>query len=111
MSHSYSSNRIYLIFSTKNREKPISEELPTKLWPYMAGIARIMDLKRSKSVELKITHTRYCFWRRPSLWQGGTNLESMLFEMDKRYKNRGQGLRAAGRVWRFQRARLADWKT
>jgi hypothetical protein len=28
-----------LIFSTKNREKRISEELPTKLWPYMAGIA------------------------------------------------------------------------
>ena len=40
MSHSYSSNRIHLIFSTKNREKRISEELQTKLWPYMAGIAR-----------------------------------------------------------------------
>jgi putative transposase len=40
MSHSYSSNRIHLIFSTKNREKRISVELQTKLWPYMAGIAR-----------------------------------------------------------------------
>ena len=40
MSHSYSSNRIHLVFSTKNREKRISEELQTKLWPYMAGIAR-----------------------------------------------------------------------
>jgi len=40
MSHSYSSNRIHLIFSTKNREKRISEELQTKLWPSMAGIAR-----------------------------------------------------------------------
>jgi putative transposase len=28
-----------LIFSTKNREKRISLELQTKLWPYMAGIA------------------------------------------------------------------------
>ena len=40
MSHSYSSNRIHLIFSTKNREKRISEDLQRKLWPYMAGIAR-----------------------------------------------------------------------
>ena len=40
MSHSYSSNRIHLIFSTKNREKRISTELQRKLWPYMAGIAR-----------------------------------------------------------------------
>lgn len=40
MSHSYSSNRIHLIFSTKRREKRISEALQPKLWPYMAGIAR-----------------------------------------------------------------------
>jgi putative transposase len=40
MSHSYSSNRIHLVFSTKNREKRIPPELQTKLWPYMAGIAR-----------------------------------------------------------------------
>ncbi len=40
MSHSYSSNRIHLIFSTKGREKRLSVELQTKLWPYMAGIAR-----------------------------------------------------------------------
>ena len=40
MSHSYSSNRIHLVFSTKNREKLITEELQAKLWPYMAGIAR-----------------------------------------------------------------------
>jgi len=40
MSHSYSSNRIHLVFSTKDREKRISETLQVKLWPYMAGIAR-----------------------------------------------------------------------
>jgi putative transposase len=40
MSHSYSSNRIHLVFSTKDREKRIGEELQAKLWPYMAGIAR-----------------------------------------------------------------------
>lgn len=40
MSHSYSSNRIHLVFSTKNREKRITEDLQPKLWPYMAGIAK-----------------------------------------------------------------------
>jgi REP element-mobilizing transposase RayT len=40
MSHSYCSNRIHLVFSTKNRKKTLSPEIQTKLWPYMAGIAR-----------------------------------------------------------------------
>ncbi|HEY4052517.1 MAG TPA: IS200/IS605 family transposase [Terriglobales bacterium] len=40
MSHSYSSNRIHLVFGTKNREKRITEEAQGKLWPYIAGIAR-----------------------------------------------------------------------
>ena len=40
MSHSYSSNRIHSVFSTKNREKRIFEEIQAKLWPYMAGIAK-----------------------------------------------------------------------
>jgi len=40
VSHSYSSNRIHVIFSTKQRQKSISDELQPKLWAYMAGIAR-----------------------------------------------------------------------
>jgi REP element-mobilizing transposase RayT len=40
MSHSYASNRVHVIFSTKNRAKRIPEEFAPKLWAYMAGIAR-----------------------------------------------------------------------
>src|SRR6476619_4582074 len=40
MSHTYSNNRIHVIFSTKERHKSISDELQPKLWAYMAGIAR-----------------------------------------------------------------------
>src|SRR5438874_4725413 len=40
MSHSYSSNRVHVIFSTKGRYKNISDELQPKLWAYIAGIAR-----------------------------------------------------------------------
>ena len=48
MSHSYSSNRVHVIFSTKNREKCISVGLQSKLWPYMAGIARNHDFEAMK---------------------------------------------------------------
>ncbi len=40
MSHSYSSNRVHVIFSTKGRLERIPQELQPKLWAYMAGIAR-----------------------------------------------------------------------
>ena len=39
MSHTYSSNRIHVIFSTKERERRFGEEIRPKLWAYMAGIA------------------------------------------------------------------------
>ena len=40
MSHTYSSNRVHVIFSTKDRVPSISEELQPKVWAYMAGIAK-----------------------------------------------------------------------
>ena len=39
MSHSYSSNRVHVIFSTKQRKPCISDDFQPKLWAYMAGIA------------------------------------------------------------------------
>jgi REP element-mobilizing transposase RayT len=40
MSHSYSSNRIHVIFSTKERKQNLHDDFQPKLWAYMAGIAR-----------------------------------------------------------------------
>jgi len=40
VSHSCSSNRVHVIFSTKSRAKTISEKLQPTLWAYMAGIAK-----------------------------------------------------------------------
>jgi putative transposase len=40
MSHTYSSNRIHVIFSTKQRQKRLREDIQPKLWAYIAGIAR-----------------------------------------------------------------------
>ena len=40
MSHTFSSLRIHVIFSTKERKQILREELQAKLWAYMAGIAR-----------------------------------------------------------------------
>lgn len=40
MSHTYSSNRIHVIFSTKGREKRIPEDIQPRVWGYLSGIAR-----------------------------------------------------------------------
>lgn len=39
MSHTYSSNRVHVVFSTKERQKRLPEDLQPKLWAYIAGIA------------------------------------------------------------------------
>src|SRR5260370_3266046 len=43
MSHSYAQNHLHVVFSTKEREKLIAKPMQTKLWSYMAGIARNHD--------------------------------------------------------------------
>jgi REP element-mobilizing transposase RayT len=39
MGSSYISNHIHVVFSTKNRVRSIKEQMQSKLWAYMAGIA------------------------------------------------------------------------
>jgi len=45
MAHTYTSILIHYIFSTKYREKIITDELQDRLWPYMGGIARENRMK------------------------------------------------------------------
>ena len=40
MSHTYASNRIHVVFSTKERKKTLTDDLQPKLWAYMKGIAK-----------------------------------------------------------------------
>ncbi len=44
MSHSYAQNHIHLVFSTKNRERLISNKMQERLWPYMTGICKNHDM-------------------------------------------------------------------
>jgi len=43
VSHSYSQNRLHVVFSTKERQKLIAPQMQPKLWSYMGGIARNHD--------------------------------------------------------------------
>ena len=43
--HTYVSNLTHCVFSTKHRQKLITPELETRLWPYMGGIARENNMK------------------------------------------------------------------
>lgn len=45
MAHTYANILIHYIFSTKDREKIISDELQKRLWPYIGGIARDNKMK------------------------------------------------------------------
>lgn len=45
MSHSYVTNLMQCTFSTKERYPFIDDELETRLWPYLGGIARANKIK------------------------------------------------------------------
>src|SRR2546423_11924103 len=45
MPHSYTSNLMHCVFSTKERLKLITPELESRLWPYLGGIARENKMK------------------------------------------------------------------
>jgi putative transposase len=42
--HTFSKNYIHVIFTTKDRRKIIAKELQTRLWAYLAGIAKNHDI-------------------------------------------------------------------
>jgi len=44
MSHSYAQNHIHLVFSTKNREKLLTQEFLPRLWAYTAAVCGNHDL-------------------------------------------------------------------
>ena len=45
MGHTYISNLVHHVFSTKHRQKLITPQLEVRLWPYMGGIARENGMK------------------------------------------------------------------
>jgi len=40
MGHSYASNVVHIVFSTKERRPYMSDQTPERLWAYIDGIAR-----------------------------------------------------------------------
>lgn len=45
MAHSYVSNLLHYVFSTKERSKMITPDLQERLWPFIGGIARQNGMK------------------------------------------------------------------
>lgn len=45
MPHSFTSQLLHCVFSTKQRQKIIAPELQQRLWPYLGGIARENHMK------------------------------------------------------------------
>jgi len=40
MSHSFSKNHLHVVFSTKDRQRSISEAMQPEMWSYLAGVCR-----------------------------------------------------------------------
>jgi putative transposase len=40
MSHTYASNRVHVVFSTKGRTNNLGDDLQPRLWGYMKGVAK-----------------------------------------------------------------------
>ena len=48
MSHSYASNHLHIVFSTRNRQDLISEPNQALLWAYVAGIGKNIGIQALK---------------------------------------------------------------
>src|SRR2546429_7322179 len=44
MSHTYAQNVVHVVFSTKGRHKAIEADFRPKLWAYVTGICRKLDI-------------------------------------------------------------------
>jgi len=44
MGHTYICNRIHVVFSTEGRKPLINEDIQPRLWAYMGGVARNLEL-------------------------------------------------------------------
>jgi len=45
MSHTYAQNVVHVVFSRKERRKTIPGEMQARLWTYMAGICRKLEIR------------------------------------------------------------------
>jgi REP element-mobilizing transposase RayT len=98
-----------LIFSTKNRENRISKELQTKLWPYMAGIARNHGFEAIEVGGIEDhAHTLLLLPPTTPLAKAVQILKSCSSKMAQRHGDRREEFRVAGRIRSVQRERLAD---
>ncbi len=57
MSHTYAHNPVHVVFSTKERRKPIPKESQAGLWAYRREFARSKGFSCTKSEGWKTTFT------------------------------------------------------
>ncbi len=60
MSHSFSRNHLHKVFSTKERQRSISEAMQPEMWSYLAGICRNKKMVPSPLQALQ-TMFIFCF--------------------------------------------------
>jgi len=85
MSHSYVSSRMHCVFSTKERGKLIDENLESRLWPYIIGIARKNGFQIAAIGGMPGSYPSACALARNSLGeQSYTTHKRRIVKMDPR---------------------------
>jgi len=109
MSHTYASNRIHVVFSTKGRQKRLTDELRPKLWAYMAGVAHNHGFESTK-IGGAVDHVHALLHHSSidAVSQGGAGCERLFIEVAKRHQRNWRQLRLAGRLWIVQCERIAN---
>lgn len=104
MPHTYSSNRIHVVFSTKSREQSISEDLQPKLWAYMAGVAHNQGFEAViiGGVEDHV-HTLLILPPALPLAKAVQFLKGSSSKWVNESRTSETRFRMAGRIWRVQR--------
>ncbi len=83
MSHTYTANRLHVVFSTKNRRDLISPQLQPRLWAYMAEIGRNRSMHILAVGGIESRTRAVLAPARHAPGEGGPDAEGHLLEMDE----------------------------
>ena len=96
MPHTYVSDLVHCVFSTKERRRLISSETQPALWSFIGGIARKNGFK---ALIVGGTEDHVVSARHHVLGQSRTTAEGLIFPVDE--PDSHQGIFLAGGLWRI----------
>src|SRR6185312_15349525 len=96
MTHTFTKNHLHVVFSTKLREKLIAENFQPRLWKYVTGICKNIDLISCNRRDGRSSASPFSSSRELQARRCNARHQNKFFKMDKRPSG---AIRMAGRLW------------